>query len=69
MLICFSPAARQPSWQVAAKNQPLESARVFIAVASVAFILFQGPKVGRCTFTLSKPVLKAPMVSALESII
>ena len=26
-------------------------------------------KVGRCRLTLSKPVLKAPMVSALESII
>ena len=26
-------------------------------------------KVGRCTFTLSKPVLTAPMVSPLETIL
>jgi hypothetical protein len=32
-------------------------------------VIKRGAKVGRCRLTVSKPVLKAPMVSALDTII
>jgi hypothetical protein len=44
----------------------LEMALVAEAVAAVGVASL--PEVGRCSSTLSKPVLKPPMVSALDTI-
>ena len=47
------------------------SAAVKVSRRDVAAVVAAGvtgaTTVGRCSFTLSKPVLKAPMVSALEA--
>jgi hypothetical protein len=43
--------------------------RTVEAVGTLDFTEAVKHTVGRCTFTVSRPVLKAPMVSALEATI
>jgi len=44
------------------------TACVLLVVACPCALVLSTPVVGRCRLTVSKPVLKAPMVSALETI-
>jgi hypothetical protein len=61
-------AAEVAAAEVAGEAGPEEDERAVLAGMAAAGLTL-GDEVGRCRFTVSKPVLTAPMISALETII
>ena len=57
------PGAEDAAGPVALRS----SVAVMAEAAAIAAAATEAGVVGRCRFTVSKPVLKAPLVSALET--